>query len=308
MFRFRLLAAALLLGLTTSAVAQTRPAVPNPSSDVLKTQFTARLEDAARRVDGVVSYCVIDLTSGDRFTRLDLNVQPTASTIKLAVLYELVKQAEEGRLSLDAARTVDRQKVVGGAGILNILGTPTMSLRDFATLMIVLSDNSAANLVIDAVGLDAVTARMRALGLTSTRLRRRMMDGAAARRGDENVSTAAEIARLLEIFERGEGLKPQSRDEALRILKIRNDSRVSWVMKGVPETIDVACKEGDLEGVRVDAGIVYAKNRPYIVSVMATYLQDDAAGERAIEEISRVAYEYFSRLGAGSEYGRQLGR
>jgi beta-lactamase class A len=183
-----------------------------------------------------------------------------------------------------------------------------MSLRDFATLMIVLSDNTASNLVIDAVGLDAVTARMRALGLASTKLRRHMMDGAAARRGDENVSTAGELARLLEIFYRGEGLAPASRDEALRILKIRNDSRVSWVMRGVPDTVDVACKEGDLEGVRVDAGIVYAKNRPYIVTVMATYLQDDVSGEKVIEEISRQAYEYFSRLGAGSEYGRQIGR
>jgi hypothetical protein len=53
---------------------------------------------------------------------------------------------------------------------------------------------------------------------------------------------------------------------------------------------------------------VFAKNRPYILCVMTTYLKDEAEGERAIEEISRTVYEYFSRLGAGGAFGRQIGR
>ena len=65
---------------------------------------------------------------------------------------------------------------------------------------------------------------------------------------------------------------------------------------------------GELEGVRVDAGVVFAKNRPYILCVITTYLKNEAEGERAIEEISRTAYEYFRRLGAGGPFGRQLGR
>ena len=69
-----------------------------------------------------------------------------------------------------------------------------------------------------------------------------------------------------------------------------------------------ADKSGEAEGVRVDAGIVFAKNRPYILCVMTTYLKDEAAGERAIEEISRTVYEYFSRIGAGGAFGRQIGR
>ena len=297
-----------LLACPLIAAAQTRPAVPNPSADVLRKKFASRLDDVARHVDGVMAYAIVDLTSGERFALLDQNVQPTASTIKLAVLYELVKQAEEGRLKLDAAVPLDRKKAVEGSGVLFNLGTPTLTLRDYATLMVILSDNTATNVVIDSVGMEAVTSRMRSLGLVSTKLRRHMMDGAAARRGEENVSTAGELARLLEIFHRGEGLAPESRDEALRILKIRNESKGCWLARGIPETVDVACKPGDLEGVRVDAGIVYAKNRPYILAAMTTYLQDDASGEKAIEELSRVAYEYFSRLGAGTEYGRQVGR
>lgn len=284
-----------------------KSAMPNPSAEVLEKKFAVRLDETARHIDGVVSYCIIDLTSGKRFGLLEQNVQPTASTIKLAILYELVKQADEGRLSLDDARTLSRKNAVDG-GLLFNLGTPAMTLRDYATLMAIISDNTATNLLIDAVGMEAVNARLRSLGLGSTKLRRHMIDLAAALRGDENVSTAGDLARLLEVLNRGEGLSPKARDEALRILKIRNDLKGSWMTRAIPANVEIACKEGVLDGVRAEAAIIYAKNRPFIVTVMGTYLQDETAGEKAIEEITRQAYEYFSRLGAGSEYGRLLGR
>jgi len=278
------------------------------SAEVMKRKFAARLEEIARRVDGVMSYSIVDLPSGERFELLGDSVSPTASTIKLAILYELVKQAEEGRLNLEEVRPLDRRQAVGGSGILFDLGTPSLSLADYATLMVVLSDNTATNVLIDKVGMEAVNARMRGLGLRDTKLRRHMMDGAAARRGDENVSTAGEIARLLEALHRGQGLSAASRDRALRLLEIRNEAKTTPLLRAVPETVVVASKPGELEGVRVDAGIVYAKNRPYIFSAMTTWLQDDEAGARAIEELARVAYQYFSRLGAGTEYGRQIER
>jgi beta-lactamase class A len=256
-------------------------------------------------VDGVVGYTAIDLTSGDRFTRLENAVFPTASTIKLAILYELYLQAQEGRLELDAPKRLDRAAAVGGSGVLFELGTPTLALRDYAVLMVVLSDNTATNVLIDTVGMANVTSRMRALGLAQTKLRRKMIDLAAAKRGDENVSTPAEIARLLEIYYKGEGLQPASRDAALAILKKSKDTPL---VRGLPAGTAVASKPGDLEGVRVDAGIVFARNRPYILSVMTTWLADDEAGAKAIEDLSRAAYGYFSRLGAGTAYGRQIDR
>jgi beta-lactamase class A len=284
-----------------------KPALPNPSADVLEKKFAARLDETARRVDGVVSYCVIDLTSGKRFSLLEQNVQPTASTIKLAILYELAKQADEGRLSLDDVRPLSRKNAVDG-GLLFNLGTPTMTLRDYATLMAIISDNTATNLLIDTVGMEAVNARLRSLGFVSTKLRRHMIDLAAALRGDENVSTAGELAKLLEVVYRGQGLTEKGREETLRILKIRNDLKGSWMTRAIPANVEIACKEGVLDGVRAEAAIIYAKNRPFIVTVMGTYLQDETAGEKVIEEIAREAYEYFSRLGAGSEYGRLIGR
>ncbi len=192
--------------------------------------------------------------------------------------------------------TLDRRQAVGGTGVLVEMGTPTLSIRDYAVLMVTLSDNTATNVLIDRLGMDRIAARMQGLGLHATKLRRHMMDTAAARRGDENVSTPDELVRLLKAMNDG---MPQ----AIELLKKPKENRLR---KGLPEGVASADKSGELEGVRVDAGIVFAKNRPYALCVMTTFLKDEAEGERAIEAMSRAAYEYFSRLGAGGALGRRL--
>jgi beta-lactamase class A len=268
----------------------------------LQARYQRRLHDVAASVDGVVGYSVLDLTSGERIGSLEHAVFPTASTIKLAIVYELFKQVEEGRVRLDESITLDRSQAVGGSGILFQLGTPTMTVKDYATLMVALSDNTATNVLIDRLGMSRVTARMAALGLGETRLRRKMIDLAAARRGDENVSTPDEIVRLLEIMNTPAKAGRLQAD----MIALLETPKASRLRRGLPPGVATADKPGELEGVRVDAGIVYAKNRPYILCVMATYLRSEAEGERAIEEMSRVSYEYFTRLGAGLGYGRQV--
>ena len=311
--RCRVACGVVLLGALTDTpqtVGGQRPpaaAHPGPAQDAktsaLQHAFERRLHAIAESVDGVMGYEVVDLDTGARFGRLQNEVFPTASTIKLAILYELFRQAGEGTLKLDETRALDRRHAVGGAGVLKELTAPAMSLRDYATLMIVLSDNTAANLLIDVVGMRNVTARMDALGLTATKLRRRMMDSDAARRGDENVSTPSEIARLLRIIHHGEGLTTGAREGLMEVLR---KSKSSPMRSSIPAGVVVANKPGTLDGVAVDAGIVYVEQRPYILVAMLTYLSADAAGDATLEAASRAAYEHFSRLARTSEYGRTI--
>jgi len=277
---------------------------PSLQSD-LRKGLDRKLTSIVESLDGAVGYAALDLTSGEEIDRLEQQEFPTASTIKLAVLYELFRQADEGRLTLDTATPLDRSQVVGGDGVLRGMGTPALSLRDHAVLMMSISDNTATNVLIDRVGIPAVAARMQSLGLTGIRLRRKMMDSAAAARGDENVATPHDIVRLLRIIHTGEGLKAESKAGALKILQVGAGGQIR---RGVPPTVTVLNKPGNLEGVRVDAAIVEAQHRPYALAVMTTYLNDEDEGERAITSVSRAFYEYFSRLGFGSEYGRQLRR
>jgi beta-lactamase class A len=269
----------------------------------LRTKTAFLLQDAAVAADGVMGYAIGDLTDGDTFEHLSNVPFPTASTIKLAILYELVKRAGDGALTLDDTLRLDRARAVPG-GLLYELGTPTLSLRDYANAMIIESDNTATNVLIERLGMDAINARMDTLGLTSIRLRRHMIDLAAARRGLENMATPGDLGRLLQIFHKGEGLSPAAQAEALTILKKHKDSPIR---RAVPAAIPIASKTGGLEGVRSDTAIVYAQNRPFVIVVMGTFLQDEEAGDRIIERIAQVAYNYFSRLGvADSKTGRLL--
>jgi beta-lactamase class A len=284
------------------AAAQAAPAPPRTAAE-LKAAFERRLEAIAAGLDGVMGYAVVDLTTGDRVGRLADEAFPTASSIKIAILYELFRQAEEGRVRLDEARPVPDAARAAGSGILQELEAASMPLVDYATLMVVLSDNTATNLLIDALGMDRINKRLRALGLERVWLQRRMIDTDAARRGLENLASPADLASLLEAVHRGRGLEPASRDRMLAILR---KPKTTALTRGVPPGIPVASKPGSLDGVQADAGLVLLGPRPYVIVVMCSWLRNGPDGERAIEDASRAAYEYFSRIAYGGKYGRRL--
>jgi beta-lactamase class A len=270
---------------------------------VLDAKLGAAVHEVEAGLDGVLGIALKDLKTGQTLLLNEREVFPQASSIKIAVLYEMFKQAEEGRLKLDEFITVDEGRKVEGSGVLFYLGRPSLSLsvRDLAVLMVVLSDNTATNLLIDKVGIEAVNRRMDALGLPKTRLRRKMMDLKAAAEGRENVSTPLEMMTLLEKIWKGGILGESYRKDLLAILAIPKDSPLR---AGVPEGVEVAEKPGDLEAVRCDSGIVMLTGRPYVLSVMTTYLKRDADGNPAITKISRAVYEHFARLARSSEIGR----
>jgi beta-lactamase class A len=276
---------------------------PGPHQTTLRAQLEARLKQIADRLDGVMGYFVVDLTSGERFGLREGETFPTASTIKLTILYELFKQADAGKIKLDVPEALPAAARAGGSGLVGELTAPHLSLRDHAILMILISDNTSTNVLIDRLGMQAIQARVDALGFTRTKLRRRMMDTAAARRGDENVSSPAEVTRLLELFHKGEGLTPASRDAALDIL---TKTKSTAFTRTLPSGLRIASKPGGLDGVQVDAGYVMLKGRPYIAAFMTTYLSKDAEGGEAIGGASRAVFDYFDRIGAEGSYGRRI--
>jgi beta-lactamase class A len=276
-----------------------------PLQAALRAQFEADLAGVAERLEGVMGFAIKDLTTGETFLRQPDTVFPQASSIKIAVLLELMRQAQEGDLSLDEKHTIQRSETLteDRDPILGMLGdgTVTMSLRDLAVFMIVLSDNSATNILIDRLGRDRINAGIARLGLKETKLRRHMLDIEAARRGDENVSTPREMMTLLEKVHAGQALDAAHTQEFLSILRLPKESAFN---KALPSTAVVADKPGWLGGVRCDSGIVEIRGRPFILSVMTTYLARDEDGERAIQEVARLAFAYFDRLSRSSSYGR----
>lgn len=269
----------------------------------LARRFSGELERLASAVDGSVSYLIVDLTTGQRFERRADEPFPTASAIKIGILHELFVQADAGKVALDEPRPLPAGSRVAGAGILQRLSSPVLSLRDHALLMILLSDNTATNVLIDTLGAETITAHMQGLGASGYRLRRRMMDGAAAARGEENVASASDLAIVMDAIRTGRGLRPESHAEAIRILR---EYGPTPVRAGVPAGIPVAAKPGSLDGVRSEVAWVELQRRTYLICVMTTFLASDQAGDKAITDISRAAYEYFSRLSRAGTEGRLL--
>ena len=179
----------------------------------------------------------------------------------------------------------------------------SVTWRDLAVLMIGWSDNEATNLLAGRVGMDAVNRRLDTLGLPKTRLRRLMMDLAAAREGRENVSTPGELLRLMDMVVRGPGPPPPTAPPTCAPSAATPESHTAF-RAALPDTVTAYTKSGELEGVRCEVGSVDLPGRPYTAAVMTTYLRRDADGEAAIRDVSAAVYETFDRLSRASEHGR----
>lgn len=278
----------------------TGPASVTQLQDTLRMKLTADLNRIALSNDGVMGVFVKDLTSGETFAVNADTIFPQASSIKIPILIALMRQAQDGKLDLADRIEIRPAGLVGGSGVLQFFsdGGSAVSLRDLAVLMVVLSDNSATNLIIDRVGMDNVNAMFDGLGLKGTRLARKMIDIGAERADRENRSTPRQMAALVEMLNAGKLLDAEHTKMALEILEYPKDSPLH---AGVPDTIAVAEKPGSLNGAQCDSGIVFLSGRPYVISVMTTF--NSTNGDSAISSVSARVFSYFNRIAHANSYG-----
>jgi beta-lactamase class A len=283
----------------------------NAKQQVLWDRLRVAVADVEQHLDGVLGVAILDLDSGQQLLVHPDEVFPQASSIKIAVLAELYHQAEQSAHGVKGKATLKDRYVLSAADLVAdsaILGglTPGVSAltnRDLATIMVAVSDNSATNVLIDRVGMDNVVHLTESLGLAHTQLRRKMMDLEAAARGRENISTPREMMQLLEQLYRGKVIGPPLLDDFFTVLATAKDS---FIPRDLPPDLKIANKPGELEAVRNDSGIVFLKNRPYVICVMTTYLASERAGEEAITRISSLAYGVFDRFARASDLGRVI--
>jgi len=288
--------------LVSACVAQS--AAPSAGKQqILWQKLESQIQEIDQHLDGVMGIAIEDLTTGDHFFLHESEVFAQASSIKITVLANLYLQAEQGKLKLTDLYTVQSADLVPDSDIMNGLtpGVTRVTLSDLATMMVAVSDNSATNVLIDRVGMQNVNAMLDSLGLSHTRLRRKMMDLEAAKQGRENISTPREMMQLLDAIYHGKVLNKESTTDFFKML---STGKASFISRHLPPDLKVANKPGELEAVRNDSGIVFVEGRPYVICVMTGYLRNERDGEDAISKVSLATWRMFDRLSRATEYGR----
>ena len=270
---------------------------------ILEDAFQARLVEIVEGYEGVGGVHVLDLTDGTRFGVRDDLVFPQASAIKVPILLELFRRAEEEPELLDRRVEMTDAVRTGGSGVLRHLtdGGSALSLEDYAVYMIVYSDNTATNVLIDALGMEAVNALSVSLGATETRLQRKMIRPEESARGNENLSTPRDAALIMERIAACD--LPMSQAYCRRVQDILAIPKDGPFRDPVPATVDVAWKPGGITGVATAWGVVALPDRPYVLVVMSSYGGDGGA---FVRDVAEAAWMYFSRLAGVTEYGTRV--
>ncbi|MBM3471333.1 MAG: serine hydrolase [Armatimonadetes bacterium] len=255
------------------------------------------IEGLIERAPGTVGLVIKDVGSQQVLTWSPDEPFPAASVIKIPVLVEALRQAQSGEVCLDERLPVRAEDKVGGFGILKDLeSVAELTFLDLLTLMVIISDNTAANLCIERVGMAAINEYMAALGLRGTFLQRKMMDMEARQRGLDNFTTPADVALLLELLARKQILTPEGCDLAIGIMR-RQQVRDRLPLC-LPQEIAIAHKTGELPEVRHDVGIMLAERGLVVIAALTkgfgTQLGRGLIGGEAsalIAKVGRAVYD-----------------
>lgn len=234
---------------------------------------------------GEVSVYGMDLTTDEACAyQADIPLV-AASVIKIPILIEAFRQARDGLLSMDEMFAIRPEQKMPSCGALTYLHDGLqVTLRDLCVLMIILSDNSATNILIDRLGMKNVNRTMRELGLTQTMLSRKLFDQDAQAKGIQNHITAGEMGLLLEKMYRGLCVSPQADADMLGILQDqRLNGKMPFFLHG--EGVKIAHKTGEDDGITHDVGIVYAQHP--LILCFASQHTDVPAFERFIQDSAR---------------------
>jgi beta-lactamase class A len=284
------------------------------------TDVVADVTTAAKSFRGHMGVAAIDLRSGETIAVNADSRFPTASTIKTAVMIEAWQQIADGVLTPDTAFALKTSGKVGGSGVLRGLHDGlSLTTADLIHLMIVLSDNTATNLLIERIGTTRVNARLESYGLRETKLfRPTFRDGRPddfpelEREFGLGMTTPREMAKLMALIADGKAVNRQASDAMLETLRRQQDR--AMIPRLIPPAgmngVQIGNKTGTDEEkhpgadgirrhVRADAAIVTGPTFSYAVAIYARQIEDqrwsiDNEALTTGAQVSRLIFEYFS--------------
>lgn len=288
---------------------------PAQRPDPVKKKLMETIENAIASFDGSVGLSALNLETGEEIlVNGDLRF-PTASTIKTAVMLEAWHQTAEGVLSMDTLVTLRDADKVGGSGVLNGLSEGlALKVRDLVYLMIVLSDNTATNMLVNRLGTKRIDDRLLSYGFKDTKIfRPTFRDGRPdvfpelEREFGLGMSTPREMTRLMSLIAEGRAVSSEASAAMLAILRRQQDR--AMIPRLLPPGVQVGNKTGtdseklpDERGrrgaIRADAAIVTADNLRYVIAILIRRGGDSrgTVDNEAVQlgaRLSRMVYDRF---------------
>jgi beta-lactamase class A len=272
-----------------------------------ESSLETRLTPLAKAHKGMVAIAVKHLDTGASVYLNADEPMPTASLIKLPVMIEVYQQVAEGKVKLSDPVTLRKEDKVQGSGILtdHFSDGAIFPLRDAVRLMIVFSDNTATNLVLDKIGIKATADRMEAWGFPNTKINAKVFRGSTTSVFPERTkkfglgsTTAREMIGLLEKLHRGELVGAEACQEMLEHLKKCEDK--DKFPRFLPAKTVVAHKTGSVSDARTDAGIIYTPSGPVALCVLTSQNEDktfrpDNAGNLFCAKVAKEVYDHFAK-------------
>jgi beta-lactamase class A len=304
---------------------QTIPALPDPPAPLTPEAFSDALEEYLGDLPGMVGVAVHDFSSGSDFGYNAGEVFPTASTLKVPLLYALYRLADAGAIDLDERVTLRRAERVPGSGVLQHMDEGLQpTLRDLAELMITVSDNWATDLLWTRMGKERVNATMAEIGMTDTSLpftiheifstlaeadpadpatdydylneflkdyEPKPDNPAMAFDARNDTGTPADMVRLLRAIDTGDGLREESRAAIVETMKHQNFTTIIPARLPNGEQIEAAHKTGSLRGVKNDVGLVWSPKVHYAIAFMSRGQEDIPEVVDRLSRVSRWVYD-----------------
>lgn len=279
-----------------------------PAAGAQPPSLSSRLTPLIEAHKGQVAVAVKNLKTGETFFHREDVPMPTASLVKFPVMVEAYRQAAGKQIDLDTTVTLKKGDKVPGSGILtdHFSDGTTFPLRDAVHLMIVYSDNTATNLVLDAIGIKSTAETMEKLGYPNTKIHSKVFrreSTAFPERSKEfglGSTTAAEMVRLFEALDHKELVSPEASAAMLKHLRACEDK--DKFSRFLPSGTKVAFKTGSLDEARTAAGLIECGRGPVAVCVMTNKNEDrrwvaDSAGNRLCAEVAREVFDHFRAEG-----------
>lgn len=295
--RLAALAALALLPLAASAEDATPPPAP--------AELVAKLEGLAKAHKGKVAIALKNLKTGESYALNAETPMPTASLIKFPVMIEAYRQAAEGKVDLNAPITLRKKDMVPGSGVLtyHFSEGATFPLVDAVHLMITYSDNTATNLVLDAIGIGSTAATMEKMGYPNTKIHSKVF------RRDTSVfperskvyglgsTTAADMVKLMDDLY-AKKIVDEKASEAMYKHLLTCDDKDKFP-RLLPPGVKVAFKTGSVDESRTCAGVIETKGGPVALCILTTDNEDQSwgpenAGNVLCAKAAKEVYDTFS--------------